>query len=341
MDGKSGAHVTLSDVAAEAGVDLSTASRALRGEGRMGAETRQRVLDVADRLHFRPNAQAQFLAKGMSKTVGILTLDAPDTFSMPVLAGVNNTLGRQDVASLLYDVHLDSADLRESVEKLKARRVDGMLVLGNGLLTPLPSITAEFDVPVVYAFCLSDDPADAWFVPDGRMAGRLAGEHLVSIGRRRIAHITAAKDFSARDRADGLREVLASAGLGLAFGDPLEGDWQRTWGVEAARRILPRLDEVDAIFCGNDQIARGAIDALRERGIAVPDAVAIVGFDNWEIMAEAARPPLTSVDMNLRELGGAAGVTLLRMIEGRTEKGVRRFPCSLVVRESCGARARA
>ncbi len=96
----------------------------------------------------------------------------------------------------------------------------------------------------------------------------------------------------------------------------------------------------DAIFCGNDQIARGVIDALRERGVAVPEAVAVVGFDNWEIMAEATRPPLTSVDMNLHELGRASGMTLLQMIEGQHIHGVRRLPCSLVIRESCGARAR-
>jgi LacI family transcriptional regulator len=95
----------------------------------------------------------------------------------------------------------------------------------------------------------------------------------------------------------------------------------------------------DAIFCGNDQIARGVADALRERGVAVPETVSLVGFDNWEIMAEATRPSLTSVDMNLKELGREAGRKLLGLIAGERHRGVHRLPCTLVIRESCGARA--
>ena len=95
---------------------------------------------------------------------------------------------------------------------------------------------------------------------------------------------------------------------------------------------------IDAIFCGSDQIARGVVDALRDRGVRVPDDIAVVGFDNWEIIAAATRPPLTTIDMNLHELGRQAGLRLLDMIDGSApHRGVERLPCSLVVRESCGA----
>ena len=104
-----------------------------------------------------------------------------------------------------------------------------------------------------------------------------------------------------------------------------------------AHLLRGRLPPPDAIFCGNDQIARGVADALRESGVAVPGAVAIVGFDNWEIIAEATRPPLTSVDMNLKDLGREAGRQLMELIAGERLKGVRRLPCRLVVRDSCGA----
>src|SRR5439155_6700689 len=95
-----------------------------------------------------------------------------------------------------------------------------------------------------------------------------------------------------------------------------------------------RKKRPDALFCGNDQIARGAADALRERGLSVPHDVAIVGFDNWEVMALASRPPLTSVDMNLRGLGREAGDRLIEMIHGKRVRGVQRRPSSLVVRQS-------
>ena len=101
-----------------------------------------------------------------------------------------------------------------------------------------------------------------------------------------------------------------------------------------AQLFAPGGTAPDALFCGNDQIARGAADALRERAIPVPDAVAIVGFDNWDVMALAARPPLTSIDMNLSALGREAGERLLEMIGGAPLSGVCRRPCTLVVRGS-------
>ena len=110
------------------------------------------------------------------------------------------------------------------------------------------------------------------------------------------------------------------------------GDARPTQNLMSRRRGAP-----DALFCGNDQIARGAVDALREMGLGVPDDVAVVGFDNWGVMAEAARPALTSVDMNLEALGREAGASLMEMMGGCGLKGVRRLPCSLVIRDSCGA----
>ena len=118
------------------------------------------------------------------------------------------------------------------------------------------------------------------------------------------------------------------------------GTWSESWGREGAARLFESKREApDAVFCGNDQIARGVADHLRELGVNVPGEVSIVGFDNWEIVAGATRPPLTTVDMNLKELGREAGRRLIDLIDGVELSGVRRLPCSLVVRESCGARA--
>ena len=115
----------------------------------------------------------------------------------------------------------------------------------------------------------------------------------------------------------------------------LSGIWSETWGRDAVAQLFDgKGKRPDALFCGNDQIARGAADALRERGLSVPADVAIVGFDNWEVMTLAARPPLTSIDMNLTALGREAGESLIEMIGGKRLTGVRRRPCSLVVRQS-------
>jgi LacI family transcriptional regulator len=139
----------------------------------------------------------------------------------------------------------------------------------------------------------------------------------------------------------GWRKALAEAGLKAGASDCRPGQWSEAWGREAAQHLFSRRRGApDALFCGNDQIARGAVDALREMGLSVPDDVGVVGFDNWGVMAEAARPALTSVDMNLEALGREAGASLMEMMGSRALKGVRRLPCSLVVRDSCGARRR-
>jgi LacI family transcriptional regulator len=193
-------------------------------------------------------------------------------------------------------------------------------------------------LPVVYAFAQVADSRALCLLPDDRGGARLAVEHLIRQGRRRIAHVTGPLDFEAvRKRRQGLRDALAAAGLRSGPGHVLAGTWSEAFGREAAQQLIARRPAVDAIFCGSDQIARGVIDSLRENGAGVPDDIAVVGFDNWDVIAAATRPPITTVDMNLHELGRQAGVRLLAMVDGARSSGVERLPCRLIVRQSCGA----
>ncbi len=158
----------------------------------------------------------------------------------------------------------------------------------------------------------------------------------MSQGRRRTGHVTGPDTYrAARDRAAGLRTVLAEADLTPA-GDPLYGEWSQRWGRHAGRLLLAARPDVDAIFCGNDQIAAGVADSLRELGRRIPDDVAIVGYDNWEFFAADCRPALTTVDLNLEQLGATAVNHLLAALDGNGGAGVIRQPGRLVVRESTG-----
>jgi LacI family transcriptional regulator len=137
-----------------------------------------------------------------------------------------------------------------------------------------------------------------------------------------------------------MREVLHGHGLPLADDHVLAGTWSQRWGYEATCRLLDADPSIDGLFCGNDQLAVGAIEALREQGRRIPDDVAVVGFDNWAIFAEETRPPLTTVDMQIYELGRRAGVRMLGLLRGERESGIVRLPCRLVVRASCGGPSR-
>jgi LacI family transcriptional regulator len=325
--------VTLADVARLAGVSVSTASKALNGRTHVRAETRARVLDAAEQLAFSPNTLARGLLAGRTGTVGLLTSDLEGRFSIPILMGAEDAFGAGRVNVFLCDARGDTIREQHHVQALLSRRVDGLIVVGSRT-DPRPSLGRALPVPVVYTYAPSEDPEDLSIICDNVGAGRLAIEHLISCGRTRIAHITGDPGYGAsRERAEGALAALEDAGLPLV-GEVRFGAWSEGWGRAAATMLLDQHPDVDAIFCGSDQVARGVMDALRERGRAVPEDIAVMGFDNWEILAGGARPPLTSVDMNLEEIGRAAARALFAALDGRPRVGTEALPCRVVLRGS-------
>lgn len=335
------APVTLREVAASAGVSVATASKALNGQGRMTAETRERIRETARRLGFRPNSLAQSLLRRRSFTVGLLTNDTYGRFSLPLMSGVSDALVDAGVSVFLCNVEDDTRLAQLHVEAMLDKRVDGIIATGKRIDRHLPVDLANLRIPVIYAFT-QPDPGAIAFVSDDAGGARLAVEHFCRLGRKRIAHVTGPASFAVvHERAQAYRDVLAEKGLPVM--EPLLGSWSEAWGHEAVKKLFDGKlsknggERPDAVFCGNDQIARGVIDALRERGLGVPDDVGVIGFDNWQIVAEATRPPLSSVDMNLAALGREAGLALLSLVAGKpAEPGIRKLPCRLVVRQSCG-----
>jgi len=337
----SGSFVTLRDVARLAGVSIGTASKALNRGGKLSDETRERVIACARQLGFRPNDLAQSLHRGQSFTVGAISNDSFGRFSMPIIEGLEECLTDSAMSVFMCNATDDPQREARHVESLLGKRVDGIVVTGRRAdLRPRLEVH-ESGVPVVYVYSQVDDPSALCLLPDDQGGAVLACSHLAALGRRRIAHVTGPERFEAvRLRRAGFVSALSSAGLKVDDAMTMNGDWSEEWGRSALERLFARRRGApDAIFCGNDQIARGVVDGLRERGITVPGDVAVVGFDNWQIIAEACRPPLTTIDMNLKQLGREAGRRLIDLIAGRPHAGVHRLPCSLVVRASCGAAA--
>jgi LacI family transcriptional regulator len=324
-------------VAALAGVSIATVSKALNGRTGVNARTREKVVEAAEKLGFQSNALARNLLTGRSFTVGLLTNDSFGRFSIPVMLGAEDALQAGQIAVLLCDGRDDSIREQHYLRTLLARRVDGIIVTGRRS-DPRPPLSMNSPIPIVYAMSESTNPDDASVLPDDKGGGRLAVEYLLATGRRRIAHITGPSEFRAvRLRAAGAADALKEAGLAMMGDGPIHGEWSEEWGRQAAGIMLRQMPEVDAVFCGSDQIARGVAAALREAGCSVPDDVALVGFDNWTVMAEASRPPLTTIDMNLSEVGRIAAEILLAAIDGNRTRGSRLVSCQLVVRASTRA----
>ena len=330
--------VTLTDVARLAGVSVATASKALNGRDQVAPATRQRVIDAADRLAFSPNPLARGLIAGRTGTVGLITSDLVGRFVLPILMGAEDAFGAGQVNVFLCDARGDAIREQHHLRALLSRRVDGLIVVGERT-DPRPSLGPEMPVPVVYVYAPSDDPADLSLTPDNRGAARIAVEHLVGSGRTRIAHISGDPDYAAaQDRAVGTREALAAAGLELV-GDVMFSEWSEHWGRDAAALLLSRHPDVDAILCGSDQIARGVLDTARDLGRAVPDDIAVLGFDNWEVLTTNARPQLTSIDANLQQLGRTAAQRVFAALDGvDVGHGTQYLPTRLVIRGSTIAR---
>ncbi|MFD4638254.1 LacI family DNA-binding transcriptional regulator [Lentzea sp. NPDC058436] len=321
-------------MAKRAGVSVATASKAINDRDEVAAATRARVLRAAAELSFRPNPLAQGLVAGRTRAIGLLTDELDGRFAIPILLGAENALSDLEMSVLLCDTRGDVIRRNHYIRTLLARQVDGFIVVGdsNDVRT---SLTADLPVPAVYVYCRSTNPDDLCLVSDDPGGARLAVEHLIALGRRHIAHITGPQHYrAARDRAATVHTVLAEHGLSLAGGQPLHGEWSQRWGRHAARLLAATSPEADAVFCGNDQIASGVAQALLDLGRRVPDDVAIVGYDNWEIFAADCRPPLTTIDLNLQQLGATAVTHLFAALEGSPAAGVVRQPCRLVVRES-------
>jgi LacI family transcriptional regulator len=325
--------IRIYDVARVAGVSVATASKALNDTGRMTDATRERVKQTASALGFRPNAMARALTQQRSFTIGLLTNDTYGRFTLPVMAGVADALVDEGVSVFLCGIEDDAALGQIHVDAMLDKQVDGIIATGKRIDRRLPVDLSNLPMPVVYAF--TEGPDDAiTLVSDDHQGARDAVQALVDMGRQKIVHVTGPATFtSVAERSRAYRDVLGEEGL------VLNGPWSEAWGHEAVGQLWSAdAPRPDAIFCGNDQIARGVVDALRERGVSVPNDVSVIGFDNWEIVAAATRPPLSSVDMNLKELGREAGRLILELVEGKpVEPGIRKLPCKLVVRQSCGS----
>lgn len=305
------ATVKIGDVASAAGVSVGTVSKALNGTGSLREETRKRVQEVADRLGFIPDSRGRGLSSGRTYTVGFLTTDSFGRFTLPILTGAEDALSVGRMAVILSDTRDDRAREAHLVRSLRGRRVDGLVVTGR---TTDERERVDIDIPTVYAFTRPDSLDEHAVLSAEADGAIMVADHLLATGRSRILHVTGPQRHrSARLRADAIsgraEERLIAA--------PMFGSWSEEWGRRAVELALASGHEFDAVACGSDQIARGVLDQLHDRGIAVPTDVAVTGFDNWDVMALAARPPLTTVDLCLHELGRRAGGMLLDLIEGR------------------------
>ena len=339
--GNRGRHrLTVRDVARVAGVSQATVSKALNHSPEVSHETRERVAAVASGLGYRPNAIARSLKARQTRTVGVITNDSDGVFTTAMVRGLSEVASERGFGVFVCNSYDKVAKERQHLELLLDKQVDGIVLMGFKVAARGAPAVDTGSTPVVYLYEYTTAIESPCILPDDEDGARLSTGHVISLGRRRIAFINGPPTYEAtRLRLSGYRDSLSEAGIEF---DPAlvrtAPDWNQDSGFQLSLDVMRQSKAPDAIVCGNDELAAGAILGLRELGIAVPTDVSVVGFDDRAFAAHLPIP-LTTVALPLFEMGQRAAEKLFGALQGDDLKlEILRVPCRLVIRESCGGR---
>lgn len=332
---------TIFDVAKRAGVSIGTVSRVLNHRDRVHPETRERVLQAVRELDYHANAIARGLASQQTNALGLVIPQVNDPYYFQILRGVEDAATAADFSLLIMSQPRPAPEHRY-LSLFRRGNVDAMVLVAIDVVADEMQAIAERGVPIVLV--QQDVGADIpTFLSDNYAGARALVEHLVSAHPyRRIAYISGT-DYTGdnRERLRALRDVLAERALDLPAEYVVQGDYLSGSGFHAMNELLALPTPPEAVFAANDQMAIDAMMAARQRGVRVPEEVAVVGFDDIP-MARYLTPSLTTVHQPIYELGWHAAQKAFEMVhsgEDRPRLAVPRkltLPTRLVVRHSCG-----
>lgn len=332
--------ITIKDVARESGVNISTVSRALNNEYGVNPQTRDMVVAVASRLNYRPNRVARGLVTGRSHSLALIVSDIRNPFFAEVARGAADAARGANCDLVLCNSDLDPARQMEYVKSLLEKRVDGILMNSVSVLSPEEQRQlAECGVPIVLLNRSSASRAFSTVSADNEAGGVLAAQHLLDLGHRKIAHLTGPRQHgNLSDRTRGFVQTLAAAEQPVA---PvvLHGAFHFEGGRDLTNKLLADHPEITAIFAANDVMAFGAVRAILDRGLRIPEDLSLIGFDNIQF-SSIIHPPLTTIHQPKYEMGHAAVEILMRLARDKTSRTPesRMLGVELIERQSCRKR---
>jgi len=330
--------VTIIDVAAEANVSYGTVSRVINNNVHVKQETRDRVQKTMRRLGYVANRQARSLAGGRTNSIGVLVPDLGTGYIGEIIRGIDAELGLKDLDLILYTTHRTASKEANYVANLAKGMVDGLLLV-------LPRSPADFIGTLTqrnFPFVLIDHQGIGQDCPAVGAAnwqgGFTATEYLIKLGHRRIGFITGWMDLGcALDRLDGYRSALRTNHIPEGPELIYEGTFFQPDGYTGASNLLDLPNPPTAIFASNDVMAMGVMDAVRNKGLRVPDDVSVIGFDDIP-QASLIRPALTTIRQPLEKMGRVATQMLVELLsQPQKQIGRIELPTELIVRDSCQA----
>ncbi len=336
--------ITLKEIANIARVNISTVSRAINDSPLLPKDTKEMILAIADRMNYFPNSLARGLVSQKSEALGIILpkiffLQGP--FFSQVLSGIEHESVKNGYNILIASATSKAKDRLFPFNLTRARRIDGMLIINENKKVRNLSMLKKEGVPFVLVNRYIDDPKVPCVANDDVQGGRLATDHLVRLGHRRIGVITGSSRVSAtHGRLEGYKAALS--GAGIEFDRRLVGAGLFQQGIETGSRCAEQFFAMEepptAIFAFSDELAMGVMQAARNRGLRIPEDLAVIGYDNVAYSAHL-NPPLTTVAQNPYAIGSTACRMVVDMLNGvKLENPNVLVPVRLIVRDSCGSK---
>ena len=332
--------VTINDVSKLARVSKSTVSRVISEKGFVSVDSRQRVQEAIKELGYRPNAFARSLKSNRSGVIGVVVIDLSSPFYAQMLGGVQYVIEKADRNMVVCSGHADPEKESKVIESLLALRCDGLILNIEGELSPeqVDSLQRS-QIPVVVIGNAIPEFSNSSIRVDNEVGGYLATKYLLEMGHRRIAHLTGTATYiDTQVRLRGFKQALQEAGARFEDCEIIHGDYFEEFGYGATKQLLNQKKDFTAIFAGDDDIAAGAIAALKEAGIDVPGEISIVGFDD-NFHARHMHPKLTTVRQPIVDVGQLAGDLLNKLLNGESIEAINRvLKPELIIRDSVKAR---
>lgn len=328
-----GRRVTITAIAREAGVSVPTVSRVVNGRSDVSPQTRARVEELLRRHGYRRRSSR---TPERANLIDLVFNDLDSPWAVEIIRGVEEVARGDGVGTVVSAIHQRQASARQWLQNLRARATDGVILVTSTLAPPLHAELRRLDTPTVVVDPAGVPTYDVPTIGATNWAGGLSAiEHLLALGHRRIGFITGPKRLlCSRARLNGFRAGLEAADIDLPEEFIRTGDFYHESGFASGNALLDLPEPPTAIFASSDQMAFGVYEAVRRRGMRVPDQVSVVGFDDLP-EARWSSPPLTTVRQPLTEMGVLAARTVLRLSRGEVLESPRvELATELVARDS-------
>jgi LacI family transcriptional regulator len=334
------ARSTIHDVAARAGVSIATVSRVLSGNPTVRLDYQERVFAAAAAVGYRPSRVARSLRLRSTHSLGLIVTDILNPFFPELVRSIEDRARELGYALVLCNGAEDPEREAAYLEVLLERQVDGIIIASSSITNRQRVWLATSPVAVTLVNCDAPGSGLSTVISDNRAGGRLAIEHLLALGHRRLGYLAGrvreghreGRDTVSAERLAGVREAVAAAGSGKASVTVVAGDPHGPGGEAAMAALMERAPATTGVLAFNDLMALGALRVARRRGRRVPDDLSIVGFDGLEL-GVYADPPLTTVAQNVRRMGHAAVESLVTN-DPAIEPGTTLLPVRLIQRAS-------